>query len=267
LGNVKEMVFMLELCSFEEGFFDLQAIAPPPACTAQGVYVYVGYLNGEQVRVPYYCGTESSVVNIGGTTGAIPPLAPHLRLANNKRQTYQRISDAWACQRCPRSRVSYRVVPNLNNGGFCFLQIAKPEKAFQFIFGFAAGALPICDRGQKGLPIRKAYFSDLHSVAMAAATGGVQWARIFPNCNEIFYQRLQALLEAVEKIDLSTVPAQTQIGLNGTLFSPNEPQWREVRFEKEVPPQGAPFVSAIAYGPKAGARALADLVRWIDAQL
>jgi hypothetical protein len=158
-------------------------------------------------------------------------------------------------------------VPDQNNGGISFLHIAKPEKALQFIFGFAAGALPICDLGQKGLPVRKAYFSDLHSVATAAAAAGVQWAQIFPNSNNTFYQRLQALLGAVQGINIAGVPATTQIGLSGTLFSAHGPQWQEVRFEKLVPPQGAPIVSAAAYGPTAGRRALAGLVGWIDAQL
>ena len=193
----------MRVCTFKPGFFSLTNTAAgtvaPVANTGGGKpqMIYVGSLSETAVRYapclqdcasgtvgPAY----SAVLNIGATQFG----DPWSRLANNKGANFQRLTDAWRNNICPVEDVNYALVADHTAQGVDLTSAFDAENCMQFLFGFAAGALPLMDRIQSPHNNRLASLPDLRRIAQSGIVAN--WSPIFPLSNAVFHSRLLWLL-------------------------------------------------------------------------
>lgn len=214
---------MTLVATFEPEFFNFGGTPTSlPAHTGTGTVVYIGALRNQQVA---YCkSTKSGVINIGDIKGLNSLPDVYTRLANNKHKQYESIGIAWANHRCGKDTVEYRLIPDRPNRGLDFSAVQKPEIAIQFLFGFAAGALPLLDQTQSSANTRRAKFSDLQAIAMSNAVHPANWRYIFPNGTASFYERLAWLLKQVNlnttSPGTSGITSKGYLHLQGKVYNP-----------------------------------------------
>lgn len=192
----------MRVCTFKPHFFSLNNIGGGDApCANTGgddpemIYVgslaetavlYAGHLQDcdSGIDGPSY----SAVLNIGATQYG----DPWSRLANNKGANFQRLLTAWRDNRCPIEDVNYALLTDETAQGIDLTNATDAENCLQFLFGFAAGALPLMDRIQSAYNNRRAPLPTLHRIARSGITAN--WGIIFPLSNAVFHSRLLWLL-------------------------------------------------------------------------
>jgi hypothetical protein len=189
---------MNKVCILHPWFIDSSLASPIPApftsavVNGKNIIVYVGSLRSAAVAYEKNLRTcsgngrgdvKSSVVNIGKAT---PPYI-YKRLANNKHAHFSRMAAAWGSGRCSVDSINYHF---LTCKGVRKVNCVDFENCVQFLFGFAAGGLPILDRIQNSGVNRRASVCGLCQLASV----GFDWRLVFPSGNGCFHSRLDWVL-------------------------------------------------------------------------